>query len=272
MDKPMTIIVRGSGDVGSAVAHLLFSSGYAVLIQDSAQPGATRRGMAFTDAIFDGTALLENVPAQRADSLDDLHTLLTVGRLIPVTTLELPVLLEALSPSVLVDARMKKHQQPESQIQLAALTIGLGPNFIAGENVHLAVETNRGENLGKVLASGATEQLKGEPNAINGHARDRYIYAPLAGVFHTKMHIGQRVVSGQEIARIEQTPLYAPLDGNLRGLTHDGVPVQIKGKIIEIDPRSENAQVFGIAERPRRIALGVLEGIRSWEQTSSGGS
>lgn len=50
-----TVLVRGIGDVGSAVAHRLFQAGY-VMIHDVRQPSATRRGMAFTDAVFDGRA------------------------------------------------------------------------------------------------------------------------------------------------------------------------------------------------------------------------
>ncbi len=46
-----TVLVRGCGDVGSAVAHGLFGAGYRVLIHDDPGPAHTRRGMAFTDAL-----------------------------------------------------------------------------------------------------------------------------------------------------------------------------------------------------------------------------
>jgi xanthine dehydrogenase accessory factor len=65
----LTVVVRGVGDVGSAVAHRLFVEGYAVVIQDGPTPSTTRRGMAFADAVFDGTAILESVHAMRADDL-----------------------------------------------------------------------------------------------------------------------------------------------------------------------------------------------------------
>ena len=48
------VLIRGSGDVGSAVAHLLLRAGHGVVIHDVALPAAPRRGMAFADAIFDG--------------------------------------------------------------------------------------------------------------------------------------------------------------------------------------------------------------------------
>jgi xanthine dehydrogenase accessory factor len=56
--------------------------------------------------------------------------------------------------------------------------------------------------------------------------------------------------------------LAVPLDGVLRGLTRDGVPVTAQTKVIEVDPRGPDAEVRGIGERPRRIADGVLAAVR----------
>jgi xanthine dehydrogenase accessory factor len=262
-----SILIRGSGDIGSAVAHILFKSGYALIIQDSPQPGATRRRMSFCDAIFDGTAALSGVTAQLLNSIPELIEQLTDHNLVPMTTLDLSLILDSLKPEIMVDARMKKHDQPEVQISLAPLTIGLGPNFVAGENVHAAVETGWNEGLGTVIWHGATHPLEGEPQTIAGHARDRYVYAPVAGVFHTSLHIGDMVTAGQEVARIGEIPLCAPINGILRGLTHDSVPVAQKAKVIEVDPRGAQAQIEGIAERPGRIAKGVLAAIKTWERS-----
>jgi len=38
------ILVRGVGDIGSAVAHRLFREGYGVVIHDDPKPTMTRRG------------------------------------------------------------------------------------------------------------------------------------------------------------------------------------------------------------------------------------
>jgi xanthine dehydrogenase accessory factor len=54
----------------------------------------------------------------------------------------------------------------------------------------------------------------------------------------------------------------------LRGLTHDSVPVAKKAKVIEVDPRGAKAQIAGIAERPLRIAQGVLEAINTREHVT----
>ena len=47
------------------------------------------------------------------------------------------------------------------------------------------------------------------------------------------------------------------------GQYRDGVPVTVRTKVIEVDPRSREAEVRGIAERPRRIADGVLSAVRA---------
>jgi hypothetical protein len=104
------------------------------------------------------------------------------------------------------------------------------------------------------------------PRAIAGHARDRYVYAPVDGVLRTKARIGDAVRRGEEVARVGDPALHAPLDGVLRGLTHDDVPIAAGTKVIEVDPRGRVDEVRGIGERPRRIAEGVLSAMRAWER------
>ncbi len=58
------------------------------------------------------------------------------------------------------------------------------------------------------------------------------------------------VRKGQSIAEIGPVLLDAPLDGVLRGLTHDGVPVTLGTKVIEVDPRGRAGEVRGIASDP----------------------
>ncbi|HSW40856.1 MAG TPA: xanthine dehydrogenase, partial [Acidobacteriota bacterium] len=196
------VLVRGSGDVASAVAHILFTAGYTVVIHDSPQPAATRRKMAFTDAVFDGSAELEGVTAKLCEDIAACMIPPASSKTIMLTVQDFESVLAALRPDVLVDARMRKHAQPETQITLAPFTIGLGPNFTAGVTVHVAVETGWNENLGQVVREGSTRPLEGEPQTIAGHARDRYVYAPAAGLFRTTFRIGDRVTAGQEVATL----------------------------------------------------------------------
>ena len=264
MSRP-TVLVRGSGDVGSAVAVVLHRAGYGVAIHEVAAPAAPRRGMAFADAVFDGACVLDGVTARRVE-LTALPAAVGGGEFVVITIDELSDVLEALDVDVLVDARMRKRDQPERQIGLAPLTIGLGPNVVAGETTDLAIETQWGESLGAVLRAGATRALGGEPRSFDGVGRERFVYAPVEGVLRTSASIAQRVRAGEVVATIGESSLAAPLDGILRGLTHDGVPVARGAKVVEVDPRGDVSKVVGLGERPRRIGEGALRAIAEWER------
>lgn len=264
-----TVAVRGIGDVGSAVAHRLFGEGYRVLIADDPRPASPRRGMSFTDAAFDGSAVLEGVTARTYGAVDKLAKALQVRKEIPVYLGELSELLAYLDPQVLIDARMRKRAEPERQMHLAPLTIGLGPNFEAGVTTHLVVETQWGDDLGKVLTAGRTEGLAGEPRNYGGYARERFLYAPVAGVFRTELQIADPVQAGDVVGWIGDSLLAAPLDGILRGLVRNGVPVPLGAKVVEVDPRGDPSYALGIGERPGRIARGVLEAIRRKDELLS---
>lgn len=257
-----TVLVRGVGDVGSAVAQALFTAGYRVAIHDRPAPAYGRRGMAFVDAVFDGCAMLGGTLAKRAGNAA-IARMLECGRALPISTDGFDELMQAIRPNVLVDARMIKRAVPERQIDLAPLTIGLGPNFVAGITTHMAVETAWGPRLGAVITSGKTLALQGEPRELGGFGRERFVYAPLEGVFETRHGIGDWVEAQERVGELAGLALYAPLPGFLRGLTRAGVPVTRGTKIIEIDPRKTGAVVSGIGERPGRIAQGVLEAVGS---------
>jgi xanthine dehydrogenase accessory factor len=255
------VLVRGVGDVGSAVAVVLFRAGYSVALHDDPAPSTPRRGMAFADAVFDGWATLDSLTAVRVQTAAELRHGLNAGDVVPVTTAPFSEVVEATTWAAVVDARMRKRAVPERQRGLAPLTVGLGPNFVAGKTVDLAIETMWGERLGEIVEAGATLPLGGEPRPIGGVGRARFIYAPQAGRFKTAARIGDRVTEGDSVATIDALSLRAPIGGVLRGLTRSGVEVAVRTKVIEVDPRSDPAGAFGWGERPRRIAEGVLKAL-----------
>jgi len=263
------VLIRGIGDVGSAVAVLLFRAGYSVALHDDPSPTTPRRGMAFTDAVFDSETVLEGLTARRVDQSSMLSAALTDRQFVPVIVLPFADALNATTWSVLVDARLRKRSIPEQQRGLAPLTIGLGPNFVARDTVDLAIETSWGERLGMVIEHGPTMPLAGEPRALAGIGRARFVYAPVEGRFQSTARIGDSVVAGQPMARIGDVTLSAPLAGVIRGLTRSGVIVQSAAKVIEVDPRGDPSAAFGLGERPRRIAEGVCQAIAEREESNN---
>ena len=127
----------------------------------------------------------------------------------PVYVRDWGALLAEIAPTVLIDARMRKHSAPEVQRGLAEFTVGLGPDLVAGRHADVVIETSW-EDLGRIITQGLSLPLRGEPREIEGHARDRYVYAPFDGVLRTKARIGDMVRRGQEIAEIGLVQRVAP--------------------------------------------------------------
>ena len=225
--------------------------------------------MSFTDALYRGKAELEGTLAKYARTVRDLALMVQCQRAIPVIDMPLQGALSALRPDVLVDARMRKHHPPEFQCGLAPLTVGLGPNFVAGRTTDVVVETAWGVHLGEVIKAGRALDLVGEPREIDGCGRERFVYSPLAGTFRTHLDVGATVVAGEQVGRIGDTLLYAPLSGCLRGLAQDGASVEINAKIIEVDPRGAKLLVLGLGDRPKKIAQSVLRIVTDSETTSA---
>jgi len=200
------VIVLGCGDVGSAVAHALHCVGFAVVLIDGADPPWPRRGMAFADAWYVGAAELEGIGACFCASVRSLPVVLDRRDMIAATTWSWPGVAAALLPVALVDARVAKRSEPpvlRSERAEPMLTIGLGPSFHAGVHVDLAIETAWCDDLGAVIERGSTRPLEGEPRRLGGAGRERYIYAPCAGRFHTTLAIGDRVCAGESIASVD---------------------------------------------------------------------
>ena len=184
--------------------------------------------------------------------------MLVCGRAPPVADQPFASVCEALHPDVLVDARMRKHVVPEDQRGLAPLTFGLGRNFVAGESVDLVVETAYGPELGRIIEAGRAADVAGDPQPLAGHGRERFVYAPVSGTFRTTLYIGNAVSTGQVVGSIGDVTVRAPLSGSLRGLAHDGAPIEPGAKIVEVDASAVLDSLDGMGARPRCIAAAVV--------------
>ena len=61
------IIIRGAGDISTGTIHRLFRAGFDVMALETERPSAIRRQVAFSEAVYDGTATVEDVTAVRID-------------------------------------------------------------------------------------------------------------------------------------------------------------------------------------------------------------
>lgn len=250
--------VRGAGELGSAVAHLLHRVGFHVFISEISPPLAIRRPVTFSDAILDGESEVEGIEAKRVSSL-------TLSQSKPWDYIPLfyddPDIIRSLNPSVIVDARMLK-QYDEDFRDWSELFIGLGPGFSVDLNCHRVIETMRGHDLGRVIHSGSPLADTGIPGTLGGENSKRLIRASHTGQVNWTFDFGDRVDQGQEIASFNDgEPILAPISGIIRGMISSRVKVHPGMKIGDIDPRGDTVNYQKISEKARTIASGVFEAI-----------
>ena len=257
--KIPVVILRGGGDLASGVALRLHRAGIKVVITELAQPLVVRRLVAFASAVYEGEIAVEGITA--ASVFNIVEAMRAFG------SDQIPLFVDpdcdvrhapGLDVYAIVDARMMK-KPPELGMDSAPLMIGLGPGFVAGENCHAVIETNRGHFLGRVIWEGAPQPNTGVPGSVASHSVKRVLRAPTDGVLHALKELGIRVKQGCVLAEVGGQPILAPFDGILRGLVHDGLPVHKGMKVGDVDPRDDPSYARLISEKSLAIAGGVLE-------------
>lgn len=276
MKKKDLIVVRGAGDLATGTIHRLKKAGFRLLVLEAENPAAIRRQVALSEAVYAGSARVEDVEAVRMDVdlaekknrkelLEQEMERIWKKDGVPVLVDPAGLSIAALRPAVVVDAILAKKNLGTTK-EMAPLVIALGPGFTAGEDVDVVIETKRGHNLGRVIRSGSAVPNTGIPGIIGGYGKERVMHAQAEGILRNVASIGDIVEARAVIAEIETekgtVPVEASLSGLLRGLIRDGYPVTKGFKIADIDPRKEELQnCFTISDKARCIAGSVLEVI-----------
>jgi xanthine dehydrogenase accessory factor len=256
----LVILIRGAGEIASGVAHRLQRSHFKVCMIEISHPLAVRRAVAFSEAIYEGEKKVEDVRAKFISKPEEIESVWKKG--------DIPILIDPdgkktrnfSKPDVLVDAIMAKRNLG-TQVNDAPLVIGLGPDFAAGKDVHIVIETNRGHDLGKMILKGTAEPDTGIPGEIGGYMMERLLRTMKKGIFHPQKSIGDRVNKGLVVAVVDDFPVIAKISGVLRGLLREGAEVRKGMKVGDIDPRSKRESCFTISDKARAIGGGVLEAV-----------
>ena len=170
------IIIRGAGDISTGTICRLFRAGFPVLALETDHPSAIRRKAAFSEAVYDGTATVEDLTAVRIGDAGQAENVLRQGK-VPLLTDPAGESIRQLKPKVLVDAILAK-KNLGTHMEMADLTIALGPGFEAGRDVHYVIETMRGHNLGRIISSGFAAPNTGIPGIVGGYGAERVIHSP----------------------------------------------------------------------------------------------
>jgi len=258
----MLVLIKGAGDLASGIALRLRHSKIDVVMTDLPVPMAVRRMVAFSEAIRLGSTKVEDIRAERAGNAEEVRDCLSRG-VIPVLADPEALIAGELRPEVIVDAIMAKRNTGTS-IDDAKLVIGIGPGFTAGKDCHAVIETKRGHTLGRVITEGSAIPNTGVPGNVGGETIRRLLKAPCAGTFHPEKNIGDIVREGERVANVDGTPVYAQINGRIRGLLQDGVPVTKGLKSGDVDPRGTSSDHLTVSEKSLAIGGGVLEAILSY--------
>ena len=274
MNKKILIICRGGGDLATGIVHRLFRAGFPVLVLETDSPAAIRRQVSFSEAVYDGTATVEGVTAERIASANraSVNHVLEEGR-VPILVDPEGSSIPLLKPDIVVDAIIAKKNLGTAK-EMAPLVIGVGPGFTAGEDVDLVVESMRGHNLARIFTTGSALPNTGIPGNIGGFTKERVLHEEADGYMKNIRKIGDIVEKGEEIARIYEkmteegifsgsyVSVEASISGIIRGLIREGYHFQKGFKIADIDPReSELANCFTISDKARSIGGSVLEAV-----------
>ncbi|MBI5249892.1 MAG: EF2563 family selenium-dependent molybdenum hydroxylase system protein [Desulfomonile tiedjei] len=256
----LKILIRGAGEMATGCACRLHSSGFfRILMTEIDKPLAVRRAVSFCEAVHEQTWTVEGIEAIR---IHDVREIFDVWerRVIPVLVDPRASSAKTLKPDILLDAILAKKNEGTT-INDAPLVIALGPGFCAGKDAHYVIETDRGHNLGRLMAEGYASPNTGVPGDIAGHSLLRVLRAPADGIFQSDLSIGARVTEGQIIGQAAGKPVKTRLAGILRGLIRPGSPVTLNLKIGDVAPRGDLEYCSTISEKARAIGGTVLEAV-----------
>ena len=143
------VIIRGGGDLASGTIHRLYRCGYRLLVLECEKPTAIRRMVSFCEAVYDRQSSVEGVLCRKVDSVEECEAVWKAGE-IPLMADTEGTVLKKYRPAALIDAILAKKNLGTTR-EMADLTVGLGPGFVAGEDVDYVVETMRGHNLARII-------------------------------------------------------------------------------------------------------------------------
>lgn len=254
------VVVRGGGDIATGVIHKLHRCGFKVVVLECPKPTSIRRKVCFSECVYDGFVEVEGEKAELVKTVDDIYKSFENNRIPVIIDVDGKTILD-LKPEVVVDAILAKRNLG-TNIDMAPITIGLGPGFSAGHDVTAVIETMRGHDLGRIILKGEALANTGVPGEVAGVSKERVIYSPNEGIIKNLCNIGDVVTKGQIIATVDNLDVKASISGVLRGIIREGIYVKKSMKIGDIDPRLNQVKnCFTISDKARAIGGAVLEAI-----------
>lgn len=260
------VVIRGAGDLATAVGIRLHKAGFSVVHLEVAQPTVIRSTVSFATAMYDKTTEVEGVVARKCTISEVLHVL-DAGE-VPVIVDPSCEILNTLNPVALVDAILAKKNLGTNK-SMAPFTVALGPGFEAGKDVDVVVETQRGHRLGVLIKEGFATPNTGIPGIVGGFGAERVMHTTAKGIYRPVVKIGDLVKENQIVAYVDtedaqSVPVITTISGKVRGMLHAGLYVPEGFKVADVDPRGEATDHLTCSDKARAISGSVLEAIMSF--------
>ncbi len=264
----MKVLIKGAGDLATGVAAQLYKRGYQIIMTETAIPLSVRRQVAFSRAVYEKTAEVEGITARLAANAAEAEDICLRGDIAVLVDPEAKIR-DSYRPDVLVDAILAKKNMGTEKDD-APLVIGLGPGFYGGEDCDAVIETMRGATLGQPIYDGEPIPNTGVPGMVGGYAIERLIKATGDGRMCPVRQIGDVVEKGELLAYTGDAPVYAQIDGIIRGMLQADVEVKKGLKIGDVDPRKDASLVYLISDKSHRIGQGVCLAVDTLLQRKTG--
>lgn len=254
------VVVKSGGDIASGVIQKLHRTGFRVLVLEMENPTSIRRAVCFSEAVYNGKMELEGITSVHVKNIVEIYHAWS-NDYVPVLVDPKGEYIDKFKPIAIVDAIIAK-KNTGMNINLAPITIAIGPGFEAGKDVSVVIESNRGHDLGRLIFNGCAEPNTEKPGSIEGYTFDRVLYAPEDGTIKLEHEIGDIVKSGDIIGYVNGQSIISKIDGIVRGLIREDTYVHKGMKIGDVDPRVEELKnCYTISDKARAIGGAVLEAI-----------
>jgi xanthine dehydrogenase accessory factor len=259
------IVIRGGGDLATGVVQKFVRAGFPVVILEIGAPTAIRRGVALCEAVYDGAVQVEDIVCRRAAGVSECEDCWRAGA-VPILIDPAGAAIAEIKPAAVVDATLAKSNLGTHR-GMAAITIALGPGFLADQDVNVVIETMRGHDLGRLIFQGSALPDTGIPGNIGGESVQRVLRAPAAGVIKHVKQLGDMAEAGAVLFMIGGEEVRAPFTGVLRGLIRDGLRVPKGMKVADIDPRTD-VNWRTISDKARNLGGAALEAFFLFAKTA----
>jgi xanthine dehydrogenase accessory factor len=260
--SPKPVLVLGTDDIASAVGHALASDSVPVLLVRDADVPVVRRAASFDDALELGTVRLDGLTAYAADPLSGERS----GAVLAVTDRAPETLMDPGLIAGVIDARLRRGQRRPDLRGDFGFAIGLGPGFVAGETVDIAVETAP-EAAGRIVRGGSTRPLPLESSLLVGDEGQCLVRAPRTGLWWTCREIGETLEAGAVVGLCAGMQVPARVAGCLSGLVRRGTWMRAGMRLLEVDPRPEDERCRGISPLAATIAAATAAAVHELRQT-----